>query len=192
MSSTQPFETMHAADASLNLGASAGADQYLTFLMGEEEYGVDILRVQEIKGWEKATPVPNTPPYIKGVMNLRGTIVPVIDLRLRFGMQPIEYGPMTVVIVLRVEHESGSRVMGVVVDAVSDVYNVPEKEMKSAPDFGTSIDTAYIKGLATLGEKMVIVLDIDHLLNADQMASVAAVAKAPPLSKADVADSDAE
>jgi purine-binding chemotaxis protein CheW len=192
MSSTQPFESMQAVDTTLNLGASAGTDQYLTFIMGDEEYGVDILRVQEIKGWERATPVPNTPAYIKGVMNLRGTIVPVIDLRLRFGMEPIEYGPMTVVIVLRVEHDTGSRVMGVVVDAVSDVYNVPEKEMKSAPDFGTAIDTAFIKGLATLGEKMVIVLDIDHLLNADQMANVAAVAKTTLAANAGSADAGAD
>lgn len=148
-----------------------GTQQYLTFLLDGEEYGVDILRVQEIKGWDNATPIPNTPDYIRGVLNLRGTIVPIIDLRLRFGLQPLEYGPTTVVIVLRVmSPDENSRIMGIVVDAVSDVYNMPDENIKPSPDFGSAVDTAFVKGLATVDEKLVIILDIDHMLNSRELA----------------------
>jgi len=141
------------------------ADQYLTFILGEEEYGVDILRVQEIKGWDSVTPIPNTPEYIKGVINLRGTIVPIVDLRQRFSMPEVEYGPITVVIVLKIQCADRDRIMGIVVDAVSDVYDVPPEEMKDAPDFGNVVDTEFVHGLATVDEKMIIILDIDHLLS---------------------------
>ncbi|NOX76105.1 MAG: chemotaxis protein CheW [Gammaproteobacteria bacterium] len=149
-------------------------NQFLTFILAGEEYGVDILRVQEIKGWDTVTPIPNTPEYIRGVINLRGTIVPIIDLRRRFQLEAVEYGPMTVVIVLRVEDPEGdnSRIMGLVVDAVSDVYNVPEDTIKPAPDFGSVVDVNFVKGLATLEDVMVIMLDIDRLLNADDLAVV--------------------
>jgi purine-binding chemotaxis protein CheW len=150
-------------------GAEADGNQFLTFLLAGEEYGVDILRVQEIKGWDSVTPIPNTPDYIRGVINLRGTIVPIVDLRCRFGLEAIEYGPMTVVIVLKVFDGDDSRVMGVVVDAVSDVYNVQEDALKSAPDFGDVVDVAFVQGLATVGEVMVIILDIDKLLNSDEL-----------------------
>jgi len=145
------------------------ADQFLTFVLATEEYGVDILRVREIKGWDSVTPIPNTPSYIKGVINLRGTIVPIVDLRQRFGMEEIEYGPMTVVIVLKIECADRDRIMGIVVDAVSDVYDVPKEEMKDAPDFGSVVDTEFIRGLATVEEKMIIILDIDHLLSGDEI-----------------------
>ncbi len=141
------------------------ASQYLTFLLAGEEYGVDILRVQEIKGWDSVTPIPNTPTYIKGVINLRGTIVPILDLRERFSLEVIPYSQLTVVVVLKVKNDKGYRTMGVVVDAVSDVYNITDEEMKEAPDFGQAISTDFVKGLATIDEKMVIVLDLDHLLN---------------------------
>ncbi len=147
-------------------------DQYLTFILAGEEYGVDILRVQEIKGWDHVTHIPNTPDYIKGVINLRGTIVPIVDLRERFGLDSIPYGATTVVIVLRVESDSGSRIMGIVVDAVSEVYNIAEDDLKSAPDFGQAISTDFVHGLATVDEKMVIVLDIDHLLNSSVLSSL--------------------
>ena len=140
-------------------------DQYLTFMLAGEEYGVDILRVQEIKGWDSVTPIPNTPPYIKGVINLRGTIVPIFDLRERFSLDQIPYGPTTVVIVLKVNKENGSRTMGIVVDAVSEVYNISTEGMKPSPDFGTSISMDFVHGLATVDDKMIIVLDIDRLLN---------------------------
>ncbi len=147
-----------------NKSDSIHTNQFLTFMLAEEEYGVDILRVQEIKGWDKTTPIPNTPPYIKGVINLRGAIVPIIDLRQRFGMEAAPYGPTTVVIVLKISGEDRERTMGIVVDAVSDVYNISIEEMKPAPDFG-GIDVEFIKGLATVDEQMVIILDIDRLLD---------------------------
>ena len=147
-------------------------NQYLSFILAGEEYGIDILRVQEIKGWNSVTPIPNTPKYIKGVINLRGTIVPIIDLRERFNLETIPYGATTVVIVLRVESEKGSRIMGIVVDAVSEVYNIAANDLKAAPDFGQAISTDFVKGLATVDEKMVIVLDIDHLLNSSVLESI--------------------
>ena len=147
-------------------------NQYLTFLLAGEEYGVDILRVQEIRGWDTVTKIPNTPDYIKGVINIRGTIVPIIDLRRRFGLGDKAYGPTTVVIVLRVESETSDRTMGIVVDAVSDVYNIADGEEKPAPDFGSEIDTEYVRGLATVDENMVILLDIDRLINNGVLAQV--------------------
>lgn len=149
--------------------AAADTDQYLTFILAEEEYGVDILRVQEIKGWEKVTPIPNTPEHIKGVINLRGTIVPIIDLRQCFKLERKAYGPTTVVIVLKVVHDDHERTMGFVVDAVSDVYDVRAGETKPPPDFGNSVNTNSIQGLATVDEKMIILLDIDRLMNGEEM-----------------------
>jgi purine-binding chemotaxis protein CheW len=148
--------------------------KYLTFVLATEEYAVDILRVQEIKGWNKVTPIPNTPDYICGVINLRGTIVPIIDLRLRFSLERQAYGPMTVVVVLKVisANNNKERTMGIVVDAVSDVYDVTEADIKPPPDFGSVISTEFVKGLATVGEKMVIVLDIDRLLNSNELAII--------------------
>ena len=147
--------------------------EFLTFMLAGEEYGVDILRVQEIKGWDSVTTIPNTPEYIRGVINLRGTIVPIIDMRLRFDLEQLEYGATTVVIVLKVEKAGGDgRTMGVVVDAVSDVHDVPTNNIKASPDFGTTVDTEFVKGLATVGEKMVIVLDIDHMLNAEELEMI--------------------
>jgi len=166
MSTAQAVESAEAVIGSANDGDT---DQYLTFILAEEEYGVDILRVQEIKGWDNVTPIPNTPEYIKGVINLRGTIVPIVDLRHRFKMENVEYGPMTVVIVLKVISEDKERIMGIVVDAVSDVYNVSEEEMKPAPDFGSVVNIEFVQGLATVNEKMVIILNIDHLLTADEL-----------------------
>ena len=120
------------------VGDLTNTDQYLTFILADEEYGVDILRVQEIKGWERVTPIPKTPDYIKGVINLRGTIVPIIDLRQRFGLEYKEYNPMTVVIVLKVVSSDSEteRTMGIVVDAVSEVYDITKQETKLPPDFG--------------------------------------------------------
>ena len=152
--------------------------EFLTFLLAGEEYGVDILRVQEIKGWDSVTNIPNTPEYIRGVINLRGTIVPIIDMRLRFNLEVKEYDATTVVIVLNAKSEDKpDRTMGVVVDAVSDVYNVPMKDIKPSPDFGTAVDTEFVTGLATVGETMVIVLDIDHMLNAAELAVLDKVAE---------------
>lgn len=142
-------------------------EQFLTFIMNDEEYGVDILRVQEIRGWEPVTPVPNSPRHVKGVINLRGTIVPILDLRAKFKLDMVEYGPLTVVIVLRVVLDDSERVMGIVVDAVSDVYGLCLDDMQTAPDLGDHVDTNYIQGLAAVDDKMVVVLDIDALLAKD-------------------------
>lgn len=147
--------------------------ELLTFVLAGEEYGVDILRVQEIKGWDSVTSIPNTPEYIRGVINIRGSIVPIIDMRLRFNLDKKEYDPTTVVIVLNVVHgANNTRTMGIVVDAVSDVYNIPVDDVKASPDFGTAVDTEFVTGLATVGEKMIIVLDIDHMLNAAELAVI--------------------
>lgn len=141
-------------------------EQYLTFIMAEEEYGVDILAVQEIRGWESATPVPNSPNYIKGVINLRGTIVPIMDLRQRFGLDVKEYGEETVVVVLKIFTRTGSRTMGIIVDAISDVYDVPIGEAKNK-GLGDNQNSNFIKGLVTVNKHMVILLELENLLTID-------------------------
>jgi len=154
-------------ESGIGLDVDANVNQFLTFMLAGEEYGVDILRVQEIKGWESATEIPNTPDYIEGVMNLRGTIVPIVDLRSRFELERIEYCNTTVVIVLKIKTDDSEKTIGFVVDAVSDVYNVTEEQLKPSPDFGSGVSTEFVKGLATVDEKMLILLDIDHLIDAD-------------------------
>lgn len=155
-----------------NVQGSADADQFLTFIMNNEEYGVNILCVQEIRGWESATPLPNAPAQIKGVINLRGTIVPIVDLRQCFGLSGIEYTPVTVVIVLKVESEKGSRIVGIVVDAVSEVYTITNNDIKLAPDLGDSVDTDFVRGLVNVDDKMVILLEIDRLLSLETVPNV--------------------
>lgn len=145
-----------------------GAEQYLTFLLDEEEYGVEILRVQEIKGWDRVTHIPNSPHYLCGVLNLRGTIVPVVDLRLRFDMPARAYTPTTVVVVLKVEGVT-QRTVGIVVDGVSDAHNVLPEEIKPAPDFGMSINTDYITGLVSIDDNMMMLLNIDRLLSVEAL-----------------------
>ncbi len=140
-------------------------NQYLTFLLGDEEYGVDILRVQEIRGWDSVTTIPNAPAFIKGVINLRGTIVSILDLRERFGIESVDYNELTVVVVLRVKGEGKDRIMGVVVDAVSEVYHISENDLKDPPDLGYAINMDYMKGMATVDNKMVSILDIDQLMS---------------------------
>ncbi len=158
--------------AAMSIGLSGDEDQYLTFMLDGEEYGVDILRIQEIKGWDRITHIPNTPVYMLGVINLRGAIVPVVDLRQRFGMATAEYGPTTVVIVLKVKGEDRERIMGVVVDAVSDVYDIPESELKPAPDSAKDSIMESVSALATVEEKMVILLDVDNLLNTSELCTL--------------------
>jgi purine-binding chemotaxis protein CheW len=143
----------------------AGANQYLTFLLADEEYGVDILRVQEIRGWDSVTKIPNTPDYVLGVINLRGTVVPIIDLRQRFNLEELEFKSTTVVVVVKVKNDTTERTVGVVVDAVSDVYNIADETIDEAPEMGGAIAIDYIKGLATINNKMVILLNIDALIN---------------------------
>ena len=145
---------------SSQISFATDGSQYLTFRLGEEEYGVEILKVQEIKGYTAITPVPNTPGYLKGVMNLRGTIVPVVDLRAKFAMAATEYTAFTVIIVLTV----GTKVMGLIVDAVSDVLNIPKADIQATPDFGAQVDARFISGMAKAGDKLVVLLDIDRVL----------------------------
>jgi purine-binding chemotaxis protein CheW len=121
---------------------------------------LEILRVQEIKGYSKVTPLPNTPPEVKGVMNLRGAVVPIIDLRIRFGLRVTEYTRFTVIIVVNV----GAKVVGLVVDAVSDVLNVAAKEMVPTPDLGAGVDTSFLTGIARTGDRLVSLLNIDRLV----------------------------
>ncbi len=152
--------------------AASATSPYLTFIMNHEEYGVDILCVQEIRGWETATPLPNAPKHIKGVINLRGTIVPIIDLRQCFGLPAIDYTAVTVVIVLKVQQAGVSRVVGIVVDGVSDVYSLADKDLRQAPDLGHAVDMHFVKGLVSIENKMVILLNIDQLLNIEDMPNL--------------------
>jgi purine-binding chemotaxis protein CheW len=149
-----------------NAGSSAAGtgEQYLTFMLAGEEYGVDILRVQEIKGWDKVTRIPHTAKFILGVINLRGAVVPILDLRCRFGLGNCDFGPTTVVIVVRAASRDGERTVGMVVDAVSEVYNIDMAATKPPPDVCANTDTVFVKGLATVGGKMRILLDIDRLI----------------------------
>lgn len=159
------------------IGANEADSQYLTFVLGEESYGVDILRVQEIKGWSPVTRIPNTPEYLRGVLNLRGTIVPIIDMRMRFSMETAEYTPITVVIVVSVRSGDKERILGIVVDAVSDVLNVDAEQVKPAPDFGSTVNTEYLSGLVTVGEQMVMLLDIDKMLTESEIRGLDSVAE---------------
>lgn len=150
-------------------GFSADGSQYLTFTLGEEEYGIEILKVQEIKGYSAFTPIPNSPPHIKGVMNLRGTVVPVIDLRCKFSMNAAEYNQFTVVIVVTV----GTRVFGLVVDAVSDVLSIAPSAIEATPELGAEVDVSFMTGMAKTGERLIALLDIDKVLNAETLTASA-------------------
>jgi purine-binding chemotaxis protein CheW len=149
-------------------GLAAGGNQFLTFLLGDEQYGVEILKVQEIRGYTAVTPIPNTPGYIKGVVNLRGTVVPVYDLRAKFALEAAEYNKFTVIVVVMV----GAKVAGLIVDAVSDVLDIPAAEMRAAPDLGSRADTRYISGMAAIGDRMTVLLDIDCLLHEDELVAL--------------------
>ncbi|MDH5256584.1 MAG: chemotaxis protein CheW [Gammaproteobacteria bacterium] len=148
-----------------------GGDEYLTFSLANEEYGVDILRVQELRGWEPVTRVPNSPDYVKGVLNLRGSIVPVIDLRVRFDLPFEEYSSLTVVIVLSVKDKKDGheRIISVVVDEISDVVKAKLSDIQTTPKFGTALDVEYISGLADAGGKMLMLLNVDTMLSVADM-----------------------
>jgi purine-binding chemotaxis protein CheW len=141
------------------------ASEYLTFTLGSEEYAIDILKVQEIRGYEQPTLIANAPPFIKGVINLRGIIVPIVDLRIKFNLGNVEYTPFTVVIILNV----AGRVIGAVVDSVSDVFSLTRSQIRQAPDFSGTFDTKYILGLATIDSRMMIVTDIERLMTSADM-----------------------
>lgn len=151
-------------DANGRLAGMTG-NEFLAFRLGREEYGIDILKVQEIRGYDAVTRIANTPDHLKGVTNLRGAIVPIVDLRIRFGLGEPVYDEFTVVIILNV----GGRVVGVVVDSVSDVLTLPAGQIRPAPEFSSVLATEYVKGLGTIDDRMLILVDIELLLGSAEM-----------------------
>ncbi|HVY06617.1 MAG TPA: chemotaxis protein CheW [Burkholderiales bacterium] len=148
--------------------AAAGnrGNEFLTFVLGNEEYGIEILKVQEIRGYETVTAIANTPAFIKGVLNLRGVIVPIVDLRIKFNLGSADYNDFTVVIILNID----KRVVGIVVDSVSDVITLSGESVRPAPEFSSSLDTGYIMGLGTVDQRMLILMDIEKLMSSNEMA----------------------
>ena len=149
---------------------SSGAREYLTFRLDQEEYGIDILKVQEIRGYEPPTRIAHAPEFIKGVVNLRGTIIPIVDMRLKFNCSQAEYNDFTVVIILNLRN----RVVGIVVDSVSDVMELAPDNVRAAPDIESVIENDCILGLGSVGERMLILLDIEKLMSSVDMGLVAA------------------
>ncbi len=164
------------ARAVASTGSMLAAREFLTFRLGAEEYGIDILKVQEIRSYESPTRIANAPAFIKGVVNLRGVIVPIVDLRLKFALDSAEYNAFTVVIILNI----AGRTLGVVVDSVSDVLELRPEQIKPAPEFGGSIDAGFITGLASIesaeGQRMLILADIERLMSGVDMGLVAPTA----------------
>lgn len=148
-------------------------NEFLTFKLGMEEYGMDIIKVQEIRGYDAVTHIANTPDFIKGVINLRGIIVPIVDMRIKFNLGHADYNEMTVVIILNVVN----RVVGMVVDGVSDVITLNAEQIRSAPEFGGAIDTRYVKGIGTVGDRMLILVDIEELMSSSEMELVEAISE---------------
>jgi purine-binding chemotaxis protein CheW len=144
------------------------AAEFLAFTLGQEEYGIDIQKVSEIRSYEQPTRIASAPDYVKGVINLRGLIVPIIDMRVRFQLGEPTYGPFTVVIILHI----GSRTVGIVVDAVSDVTTLQPEQIKPAPDISGSMDTEYITGLGTIDDRMLILVDIERLMSSADMGLI--------------------
>ncbi|WPP46849.1 chemotaxis protein CheW [Pseudomonas sp. AN-1] len=151
-----------------NAAAEARPREFLVFSLGNEEYAIDILKAQEIRGYENVTRIASAPPFIKGVTNLRGVIVPIVDLRIKFNLDRVEYDSQTVVIVVNVS----GRVVGVVVDGVSDVLSLTPEQIKPAPEFGLSLSSDYLSGLASLEDRMLVLVDIDRMLTSEEMALV--------------------
>ena len=153
------------ASSTTKVAGDIAGNEFLAFTLGKEEYGIDILKVQEIRGYEAVTRIANAPEFIKGVVNLRGIIVPIVDMRIKFQLGEPTYDQFTVVIILSI----GGRVMGMVVDSVSDVITLSAEQVKPAPEMGSAFDTDYLIGLGTLDERMLILIDIDKLMSSDEM-----------------------
>ena len=168
MSIPSPATQKPTGHAHPGIDGDGATDEFLTFALGEEEYGVEILKVQEIRGYDAVTRLPDAPEYIKGVVNLRGTIVPVIDMRMKFRLDKVEYTAMTVMIVLNV----GGRVVGIVVDSVSDVVRLGGEQIREVPELGAAIDRQFLTGIGTLDERMLILLDIERLMTSSEMGLV--------------------
>ncbi|EOT7220979.1 TPA: chemotaxis protein CheW [Escherichia coli] len=148
------------------LASEPSGQEFLVFTLGDEEYGIDILKVQEIRGYDQVTRIANMPAFIKGVTNLRGVIVPIVDLRIKFSQVDVDYNDNTVVIVLNL----GQRVVGIVVDGVSDVLSLTAEQIRPAPEFAVTLSTEYLTGLGALGDRMLILVNIEKLLNSEEMA----------------------
>ena len=148
-------------------GAPASSRQVLTFCLGAETYGVDILRVQEIRGWSPVTRIPKSPTHVLGVLNLRGSIVPIVDLRVRFSLERAEFTPLTVIIVLSIMTPTGRSEFGLVVDSVSDVVDISANDLKETPNLGGRLNADFIQCLATVTARLLILLDVDALVGRD-------------------------
>ena len=159
----------HDAGAKPDASSPAVANEFLTFTLGAEEYGVDILKVQEIRGYGTVTRIPEAPEFIKGVINLRGTIVPVVDMRIKFKLGKVEYSDLTVMIILNV----ANRVVGMVVDGVSDVVALSAAQVRPAPELGATVGAQFLTGIGALNERMLILLDIERLMTSAEMALIA-------------------
>ena len=169
---TEPTETMDQAVKAMK----DREGKYLTFSLADEEYGVGILKIKEIIGMMPITTVPQTPEFVKGVINLRGKVIPVIDLRLRFGMKESDYTERTCIIVVDLKNKAADVLIGVVVDSVSEVLNIKAEDIEDTPTFGTKLDTAYILGMAKMEGGVKILLDIDRVLSAEEVAALESAA----------------
>ena len=161
-------DAAHVARHEAERAALAAGGEFLTFRLGAEEYGIDILKVQEIRSYEQPTRIANAPAFVKGVVNLRGVIVPIVDLRLKLGCETAEYNSFTVVIVLNVK----GRVVGAVVDSVSDVLELGAGTIKPAPQMSTAVDTGFITGIGSVNDRMLILMDIEALMSSDEMGLI--------------------
>ena len=170
-----PTSTLVAKEPSSASQTDARAGKYLTFQLSKEEFGIRVLKVREIMGLQEITAVPQTPMHIKGVINLRGKVVPVIDLRLKFGLEAAEYTQRTCIIVTQVQGESGSILMGIVVDGVSEVLNLTAQEIEDTPDFGEAIAGGYLLGMAKVKGRVKILLDIDRVLSSQDLRGLSSI-----------------
>ncbi len=161
------------ADMAAPAATAARGGKYLTFALGKEEYGLEILKVREIIGWMDITALPRTPAYVKGVVNLRGQVIVVIDLRSKFAMEPAAKTDQTCIIVVEIAHAGRKLSTGIIVDRVSEVLEINSENIEEAPTFGTSIDTDFILGMGKVGQAVKILLDIDKVLSSAEMAAIA-------------------
>ena len=162
-----------AAENTAGASADKRAGKYLVFQLGREEFGIRVLKVREIMGIQDITGVPHTPQHVKGVINLRGKVIPVIDLRLKFGLPEVEYGPRTCIIVVQMQTESGFMLMGTIVDGVAEVLNLVGDDIEDTPDFGHGVTTSYLLGLAKIKGKVKILLDIEKVLSTQDLSDMA-------------------
>ena len=157
------------------LDPNGRAGKYLVFHLGNEEFGTEVLKVREIMGLQDITNVPQTPPFVKGVINLRGKVIPVVDLRLKFGLEPEEYTQRTCIIVIRTHQGDEDLMIGMIVDGVAEVLTLAESDIEDTPDFGSGVATPYLKGMAKIKGKVKILLDIDQVLSTSEITGLTAL-----------------